>query len=748
MEEAKTTSQYIYEDDFSFINQQNELFLKESSHFEKRKLLEVAEEEIDEKVQELKEAFASLEKKVDELDTPDSAEVDALREELNNVEAIGDFDALLDTLNAVEVADASEEVDKTASEVPSEQEIKTEEPVPADKEAHPEKVETDEVEVQEDAADEATKEEVVVQESADKQEEPGQTEEVEAQGESTQEDDEDEQDSISFYKDIVKKADELSKQNDWPYVSAELDNLSREWSDGPDLDSDQVAKLFKKFNDIVDAFEKRKQEHYENLKKQREGNLEKKKSLLSKLKDIIDEEQWTATNKVGKIKGQWNAVGSLPSGKGEDLDDKFSSYLEVFNDHKVDRLVQKRQKEEQNLMVKLSILDKMEKVASSIDNSTKNWKSLDEEFEDLTTQWKKVGRVPKEKSNEAWSRYKSAQDEYYDRKYRYDRKHQSKVDKFSSKKEKICEEAEALLEKDDLASAARKINKLHHRWKKTGNLPQRDEDRYWDRFKAATDAFNERKSNNIDKIKEQEEEHYQEKLGLIEQAEAIKDTDDFDKGHQKMQQLMKKWKAVGPVQRKKSNKIWKKFKGAMDVFYDRRREHFKDQKEERKENLEEKQEILDKLKELGQHEDPIEAVEIAKDLQEKFKSAGYVPIKHKNKMWKKYREACDVIYDRFRAAKSGDKFDQELAKADLDPKQRSKIQDMRKEYKKVKKEVNQLESEVIQYQEKKTYFKPSKGGNPLLDEVQQKIDKAENKLHKKQDKLDSLTKEMEEIKEN
>ncbi|MDZ7716745.1 MAG: DUF349 domain-containing protein [Balneolaceae bacterium] len=684
MEEAKTTSQYIYEDEFSFVNQEKELFLKESDHFEKRKLAEVSEEKIDEKVQELKKAFTSLQKKVEGLENPDPGEVEEIQEELKKAEAIGDFDVLLDQLSNLPTAD-----NETETEAAKEEDS-----------------EMDESEV-----------------------------DSEAKG-------------ITFYKDIVAKAGKLSKQNDWPYVSSELDSLSREWAEGPDLDSDEVAKLFKKFNDIVDAFEKRKEEHYENLKKQREGNLEKKKSLLSQLKEIIDEEEWGATGKVGKIKSQWNAVGSLPSGKGEDLDSTFESYLNTFNDHKVDRLVQKRQKEEQNLMLKLSILDKMEKAASSIDNSTQNWKELDDEFEDLTKQWKKVGRVPKEKSNEVWSRYKAAQDEYYDRKYRYDRKHQSKVDKFTSKKEQIIEEAEALLEEQDLATAARKINRLHHRWKKVGNLPQRAEDRLWDRFKSATDAFNERKSNNIDKIKEQEEEHYKQKLELIEQAESIKDTDDFDKGHQQMQQLMKEWKAIGPVQRKKSNKIWKKFKGAMDVFYDRRRDHFKDQKEERKENLEEKQEILEKLKELGQHEDPIEAVEIAKELQEKFKSAGYVPIKHKNEMWKKYREACDVIYDRFRAAKSGDKFDRELAKADLDPEQRSKIQDMRKEYKKVKKEVNQLENEVLQYQEKKTYFKPSKGENPLLKEVQQKIDKVENKLHKKQDKLESLTKEMEEIKQD
>nr|WP_286670579.1 DUF349 domain-containing protein [Fodinibius salsisoli] len=525
----------------------------------------------------------------------------------------------------------------------------------------------------------------------------------------------------------------------------ELDNLSREWSEGPDTDSDEVKKLFSKFNDAVQNFEQRKEEHYEELNKRKQENFETKKRLLEELEGIISNETWTATRRVSQIKGQWSSIGALPSGKGENFDERYKELISTFNDHKVDRLVQERQKREDNLMVKLTVLEKMERVNKSIDHETENWSDIDEQFDSLTKQWKKIGRVPKEKSNEVWERYKKAQDDFYDLKYRYNPDHQSMVDKFSSKKEKLIEEAEALVEADDIAIAARKINKLHRRWKKVGNLPQRAEDKLWSRFKAATDAFNELKANNQEKIKEQEEEHYQQKLDLIDQANAIKDTDDFEKGHSKMQSMMDRWKKIGPVARSKSNKIWKQFKGAMDEFYDRRREHFKEVKEERKDNLEEKKELLEKLHELGRHEDPIEAVEIAKGLQEKFKNVGYVPIKHKNTMWKKYREACDIIYDRFRAAKSGDKFDQELAKADLDTDDRNKIQKLRKQFKKVKKEARELEKEVLQFKEKRTYFSSSGDGNPLLDQLNEKIQEAEDKLQAKQDKMDALTEQMDDI---
>jgi len=709
MEDNKTTSEFVYEDEQVFLNDNNELYLKKDFQGKEKKLCEVSEDELDEKLADLQQNFAELKTDLEEALSDDELDLEGLNEleeKIENSIAVGAYEQLKELLDSK----------KQDLEQQSDEEAVKEEEQSADVSGEGE-----------EHVEEADEEESGVAEASE-------TEEGEA-----------EEESISYYKNIVEKAEDLAKQTDWPYVSMELDNLSKEWSEGPDLESDEVKKLYQKFTDTVDAFEQRKEEHYEELNKQKEENLETKKKLLEEFEGIISNKTWTATRRVSQMKGQWNSIGPLPSGKGEDLDDRFEELLSTFNDHKVDRLVQQRQKEEDNLMLKLAVLEKMERVANSIDHTTENWEEIDEKFDDLTKQWKKIGRVPKEKSNEVWGRYKAAQDEFYDRKYKYNPEHQSKVDRFTHKKQKICEETEALLEQEDIASAARQINRLHRRWKKVGNLPQRDEDKLWARFKSATDAFNERKAKNQEKIREQEEEHYQQKLELIDKANALKDTDDFEKGHSKMQSFMDRWKKIGPVPRKKSDKIWKKFKGAMDEFYDRRREHFKEVKEERKKNLEKKKEILEKLRELGKHEDPIEAVEITKGLQEKFKNIGYVPIKHKNKMWKQYREACDVIYDRMRAAKSGDKFDQELAKADLDPEDRSKIQKLRKKYNKVKKEAKKLEKEALQYKEKKTYFKPSGGSNSLLDEVENKIEEVEDKLKSKQQKMDSITEEMDEI---
>ncbi|WP_421773490.1 DUF349 domain-containing protein [Gracilimonas sp.] len=553
-------------------------------------------------------------------------------------------------------------------------------------------------------------------------------------------------DAESFYTEIVERAKELVVQTDWAFVTTELANLAQNVAEGPESTSDKAKQLIEEFQKLRDDFEQKKKEHYEELNRKKEENLARKKELLKSLSDIVNEENWTATKEVGKIKGQWENIKLLPQGEAEALDKRFKELMDEFEDHKVDRLVKKLQKEEENLELKLLLLDKMDALTQKLNENTPDFEELEDQFNKLISQWRKVGRVPSEKNQPLWDRFNAVQDTFNEVRFKVDKEFREQIEKALSKKKKLVKEAEALVDQENIAKAARKVNKLHKAWKNAGNLPQKDENEMWDLFKAATDKFNEMKSDNIDKLRKQEEANLDKKYDLIKEAEEIKDTDDFDAGHQKMQSLMSRWKKIGPVPRKQSSKIWKKFKGAMDVFYDRRREAFKGERKDQKENLEKKQEILEKLKELGKHDDPALAVQEAKKLQQAFKDIGYVPIKMKNKIWKQYREACDVIYDRYRALGSDLGMEKKLANQGIDPDTRKDIIKLQKERDKLKKEVSKLESEMIQYQEAKTYFKPTNRGNALKDELQEKIDKAENSIVEKEERLKEINKEIDQLK--
>ncbi|MBO6522620.1 MAG: DUF349 domain-containing protein [Balneolaceae bacterium] len=596
--------------------------------------------------------------------------------------------------------------------------------------------ETKEDENEEEASTEA-EEEVEVVEAAT--EEPALVEDEE-QSES------EEKDAVKFYTEILAKAEELAKQEDWSFVSNEFANLALHIEEGPDPSEDTSKEAIQKFNTLRGDFEEKKRAHYEELNKRKAENLEAKKELLKQFSDIINEEKWSATKEVNQIRGKWESIKVLPQGEVDALNDRFGALMEEFESHKVDRLVKKLQKEEENLTLKLVILEKMDALNEKVTADKADFDELNKEFHDLLIQWRKVGRVPVEKNQQAWDHFNEAQDTFSQLRFKHDKEYRKSVEKSLEKKKKLIKEAEALLDEKDIAIAARRVNKLHNQWKKTGNLPQKEENELWEKFKAATDAFNEKKSENIDVLRDQEQENLEKKLKLIEQAEAVQETEDFEEGHQAMQKLMGEWKKIGPVPRKKSSKIWKKFKGAMDVFYDNRRDHFKDVRKDHKENLAKKNELIGKLKELSEGDDPALAVEEAKKIQAEFKKIGHVPIKFKNKIWKQYREVCDVIYDRYRSSGSDLGMERKLASEGIEPADRKEIIKYQKELDSLKKEISKLESETIQYQEAKTYFKPTNKGNKLRDELQDKIDKAEAKVAKKKEKTSELKRLIRDIK--
>lgn len=647
-----------------------------------------------------------------------------------------------------EAKDTPEDVISEEAEAES---VKEEEPKAEEEESKPDQEssenaeETQETEATpegEEESEEAPSEDDV--EKAEEKDEPESSEATSEEAES--EDAEDELDAESFYADIVERAKELVVQTDWAFVTTELSNLAQKVTEGPETASEKGKKLIGEFEELRDNFEQKKNEYYEEQNRKKEENLAKKKDLLKSLSEIINEEKWSATKEVGKIKGQWESIKLLPKSEVEALEKRFKELMDEFEDHKVDRLVKKLQQEEENLELKLLLLDKMDGLVKKLEQESPDFEELEDEFNKLISQWRKVGRVPSEKNQSLWDRFNAVQDTFNETRFKFDEKYRQVIEKALEKKKKLIKEAEALVDQENIAKAARKVNKLHKAWKKAGNLPQKDENEMWDLFKAATDKFNEIKSENIDVLREQEEKNLEKKYELIEKANEEKDTDNFDRGHQVMQNLMNEWKKIGPVPRKKSSKIWKQFKGAMDEFYDRRREAFKGERKDQKENLAKKEEILEKLNELGKHDDPALAVQEAKELQEEFKSIGYVPIKMKNKIWKQYREACDVIYDRYRALGSDLGLEKKLANQGIDPDTRKDIIKYQKERDKLKKEVSSIESDVIQWEEAKTYFKPTNRGNKLLDELQEKIDKADKSIEEKQDRIIELKKEIDQLK--
>lgn len=544
-----------------------------------------------------------------------------------------------------------------------------------------------------------------------------------------------------YYLDLVSKANDYARQTDWSHIPQLFASIYDSWNEGPELDASRRDALRNRVDKALETFNSRKSEHYDHLKEKRQKNLDYRIVLLERLQKIVDQKRWQAAGEVASIRRKWEDIRQLPSGAPlEEQNETFGKLLEVFDDKRVGYLVKVREKEEENLTGKLMILDKMEIIAKKAGPQVDNWDILDKEFDELTRQWRKIKHVPKEKEDEVWDRFKSVRDTYYSVKSEHDTSYKKELESNIKSKQRLIRKAVSLNEEKDLAKGVRTINRLHNEWKKIGPVPKELNDKLWDEFKAASDAFNKLKAENIDVIREQENQNYEQKVAICEKAEALADAENFKTAADEMVKLLAEWKKIGPVPRKKTNPVWNRFKKAMDEFYKKRRSFFKDARVEQKENLDKKREIIGKITALAEREDPSDAIEQVKSLQEEYKAIGFVPIKFKDSIWADYKSALDLVYGKARSSHRGSSEVQKHGgRAPAHDRADKKVQ---QEIFKLRRECDELRNTILNYNDTMTYIKPNKKGLELRQEIQNNIDEAEKIIREKQEKIEQLSSEV------
>ena len=555
---------------------------------------------------------------------------------------------------------------------------------------------------------------------------------------------------LAYYNELAEKARQLSTTSDWQLGSMEFENIRLKWGEGPQIDDEQKKALFAEVLEAQKTFDEARRAWYEKQNERKAANLEKREGLIKRLSEVIEQKKWSQFNEVAALQRKFEDVRPLPPA-AESQNERFNALLETFNKHKVEYLVKMREKEEENLMIKLTILDKIKGVAVSAGPDTSDWKQLDEQIEGLSQQWRKVGRVIKEKSDEIWQQYKDARDAYLARKMEFNKEYKAELEKNIKLREQLVAGAEELLKEEDLALASKEMNILHRRWKEAGPVPKEKSDELWDKFKVLFDKFNEVRNENIDEIRAKEQENLELKEALCEKAEAFLNDESDVNRKDVIENLYQEWNAIGPVPKRRTRKLWKRFKDAIDGIQKKRREHFKELRNEQKDNLRRKREIAERIIVLSEQDEMEEALTEVKALQQEFMGIGFVPIKFKNKVWDDYRAACDVFFKALRS--SGRQSAGTETTGRSQPRSASsaptgthgEIKHRQNEIFRLRKESDKLNETILQYSDTKTYIKPNKKGLQLRDELQDKIDKAQIQLDKKIAEIESLKKEIDEL---
>ena len=404
-----------------------------------------------------------------------------------------------------------------------------------------------------------------------------------------------------------------------------------------------------------------------------------KLQLVEMLEELVQNpDVQSIKDKVAAIRLHFNKLNK------EDLDNELESFLKgggdaenfqheedpveqrfnaAFGIFKANRAKQNEALEKQkleNLGKKQAILEELKEIIASEESLKKTY----DDFRAMQDRWKEIGPVPATENSNLWNNYHFLVEKFFD-KVRIDRELRDlDMKKNLDQKIELCEKAEELLDEKSIIKAFKTLQKLHEEWKEIGPVPQDKKDEIWERFKAATDKINQIRREHYAKIEEEQSANLETKKALCDKVEEIVAEDytsmnAWQKKSTELSEIFGIWKTVGPAGKKENEEIWKRFRASMDAFFAKKKAFFASLKDRQNENLERKTQLCIEAEALMESTDWKNTSEQMKKLQEEWKSLGPVPKRHADKIWKRFRAACDTFFNRKNEHFSGRRTEEE-----------------------------------------------------------------------------------------
>ncbi|MBN3034354.1 MAG: DUF349 domain-containing protein [Bacteroidales bacterium] len=497
--------------------------------------------------------------------------------------------------------------------------------------------------------------------------------------------------------------------------------------EGAEEKTDEISQ---KFNDLFAIYKARRQRYLEEQEKVKQLNLESKKIILEELKTLIDSEETLKKtyDEFRALQDRWKQIGIVPRSEVNNLWQSYHFYIEKFFD-KVRINKELRDLDlKKNLEAKISLCEEAESLLleTSIMASFKQLQKLHE-------RWKEIGPAPNDKKDEIWERFKAATDKINQRRSEHYAQLSEDQKKNLLAKTALCENAEEIITREfhtlrDWQDASGQMSELLKVWKTIGPAPRKQNDEIWERFKSSLDNFFSAKKEYLNSIKEEQLNNYNLKLNLCMQAEAIKSGTDWKKTTQEMIALQKEWREIGPVPRKQSDKLWKKFRAACDEFFMRKSDYFSNIEKREGENLAAKEDIIRQIREFHFSDNRNETFETLKEFQRQWTEIGHVPHSEKDRLQSEFRTAINEQMARLdisQAELQTLNFRQRVENLRDDPQSRRMINNERtfliNKRRKLEDEIKLLENNI-------GFFAESARANLLKEEFEKKIQMARNEI--------------------
>lgn len=465
---------------------------------------------------------------------------------------------------------------------------------------------------------------------------------------------------------VVQRLKEINEKNDLT-DKQEIDSLKQTFYKLQKAKTEAARKAFidgggkaedfiqeaepaeEEFKTVMNAIKEKRNALAAAQEKEKEENLTKKLGILERMKYLTESQE--DTNKIydefKKLQQEWNEVGQIPVAKVNELWKTYQLYTEKFYDMVKLNNEFREYDFKKNLEQKTRLCEAAEKLAEEPDVI-----SAFHQLQKLHQEFRAIGPVAKDLREAIWTRFKAASTVVNKRHQQHFEELKEKEQHNLDQKTVICEIVEGM-EYDtfttftDWEEKTQEILALQAKWKTIGYAPQKMNVKIFERFRAACDEFFRRKAAFFKSVKETMAANLEKKKALCEKAEALKDSTNWKETADILTKLQKEWKTIGPVAKKHSDAVWKRFIGACDYFFEQKNKATSSQRTEEVENQAKKEEVIKRMAALEASGTSDEATaEQVRALMKEWNSIGFVPFKEKDRLYKEFHGLVDKLFDR------------------------------------------------------------------------------------------------------
>ncbi len=373
---------------------------------------------------------------------------------------------------------------------------------------------------------------------------------------------------------LAKKLDIIEKIKNMAGSPEEADknydifkNLQNEWKEVKMVPAERATELWKNYQLYVEQFYDQLRLNHEMRAYDFKKNLEIKTRLCESAEKLAEiEDPVSAFHQLQQLHQEFRETGPVEKEKREEIWTRFKEASTVVNKRHQQHFEALKAREEENLVAKTALCEKVEAIETENIKSFSEWETVTKQVLDLQAQWKTIGFTPKKMNAKIFERFRAACDSFFATKTAHFKNLRETYTANLAAKNALCEKAEALKDSTDWTATANKLIDLQKEWKRTGPVNHKTSDVVWKRFNDACNYFFEKKNAATAGQREEEAANWEKKNGVIADLEKLL-AEPVENVQQAVRELQAQWNEIGHVPFRKKEKIYKRYREVCDRIY-------------------------------------------------------------------------------------------------------------------------------------------------------------------------------------